>query len=111
MIIRLNNSINHIKIRISFEQKIPRMYPSLQEDFTKKIKYVDSIVFDEIPDLDPEIYHLPPASIKRQDSLDKKIDSLQDLRTSLFCPLQNETIFLEPLDLHHGKSRTSPATP
>ena len=111
MIIRHYNTKNHIKNRISFEQKIHRMYTSKQEDFIKTNKFVDSIVFDEVADLDPEIYQIPPATIRRQDSLDKKINSLQDLRTSLFCPVQNETIFLEPLDLNHGKSRTGPATP
>ena len=60
---------------------------------------------------DPEAYKIQPVTIKRQDSLDKKINSLQDLRTSLFYPVQDETIFLEPLDLQNGKSRTSPATP
>ena len=87
------------------------MYTSLQEDFINTKKYVGSIVFDEVPTLDPEAYKIQPVTIKRQDSLDKQIDSLQDLRTSLFYPVQDETIFLEPLDLQNGKSRTSPATP
>jgi len=107
----MGNQINHIKNRISFEQKFKRMYPSLQEDFIKTRKSIGSIVLDDVPTLDPAIYQIPPATIRRQDSLDNKINSLQDLRTSLFYPMSNESIFLEPLDLNHGKSRTSPATP